>query len=156
MIEFEKHRFRKRYYELEKVNAKKNNIESLHFEAILKLRSKLNRNNYGSEVWFKKILFSHFEDNKKLVKCFLNYPVLNRYFIDFYFNKYKIGIEIDGNSHEGKESYDQQRDAKIMASGINVLRIRSFNKPGAIKVLNILDSLINKQKIDHADLPRTS
>jgi very-short-patch-repair endonuclease len=60
-------------------------------------------------------------------KQFLGYdfhrqkPILD-YIVDFYCPKLKLVIEIDGDSHEGKEDSDRIRQEKIEVLGLRVLR----------------------------------
>ncbi|MDX2242055.1 MAG: endonuclease domain-containing protein [Leptolyngbyaceae cyanobacterium bins.302] len=44
--------------------------------------------------------------------------------VDFYTTKFKLAIEIDGDSHfeDGAEAYDKERQAFLEAKGIQVLR----------------------------------
>lgn len=44
----------------------------------------------------------------------VNYPVLN-YIVDFYIPDIKVCLEVDGDRHEHKEVYDNQRDIDIRA-----------------------------------------
>lgn len=140
MIKFEELRFRKRYWNYENSLAIKLNLISLSFNELLKLRKKLNNSNYKSEIWFKKLLFNRFIDFK--VKCYLNYPILNRFFCDFYFREYKIAIEVDGSSHIGKEEYDRNRDELFRKSGITIFRIKAFDETSAELVLEKVYSII--------------
>ena len=42
---------------------------------------------------------------------------------DFYCNKLKLIIEIDGKIHDYKKEYDMERDEKLKKKGIQVIRI---------------------------------
>ena len=48
-------------------------------------------------------------------------PVEN-YIVDFYCSKLKLVIEIDGESHEGRFSYDMQRQQFLESMGLTVIR----------------------------------
>jgi very-short-patch-repair endonuclease len=48
-------------------------------------------------------------------------PILD-YVVDFYCPELKLVIEIDGDSHEGKDNSDRIRQEKIEALGLHVLR----------------------------------
>jgi Uncharacterized protein conserved in bacteria len=60
-------------------------------------------------------------------KQFLGYdfhrqkPILD-YVVDFYCPKLKLVIEMDGDSHEGKDNSDRIRQEKIEALGLQMLR----------------------------------
>ena len=45
------------------------------------------------------------------------------YIADFYCNKLKLIIEIDGKIHDYKKEYDKERDEKLNKKGILVIRI---------------------------------
>ena len=47
---------------------------------------------------------------------------LNNYIVDFYNKKLKMVIEIDGDSHDGKQEYDQKRQQKLESLGCTVIR----------------------------------
>ncbi len=55
---------------------------------------------------------------------FLRQKPIEWYILDFYCPKLKLAIEIDGESHENKWDYDQQRDRKLRSLGIKTLRYR--------------------------------
>lgn len=48
-------------------------------------------------------------------------PMLN-YIVDFYCHELMLVIEIDGDSHEGKELYDKKRQKEIEDYGVSFLR----------------------------------
>ena len=47
---------------------------------------------------------------------------LGNYIVDFYCSKLKLVIEIDGESHEGRFSYDMQRQQFLESMGLTVIR----------------------------------
>ncbi len=48
---------------------------------------------------------------------------LGNFIADFYCKQLHLVIEIDGNSHRGKEQYDADRDAAMRNMGLTVMRI---------------------------------
>lgn len=46
---------------------------------------------------------------------------LGKFIADFYCKQLNLVIEIDGNSHEGKEQYDADRDIELQKLGLTVL-----------------------------------
>ena len=54
-------------------------------------------------------------DRQKIIGC---------YIVDFYCTNCNVVIEIDGNSHIGKEKYDAIRDAFLRGLGLTVIHIR--------------------------------
>jgi very-short-patch-repair endonuclease len=47
------------------------------------------------------------------------------YIVDFYCNKLKLILEIDGKIHENQIEYDQERDQKLKEKGLKVIRIKN-------------------------------
>lgn len=47
---------------------------------------------------------------------------LDNYIVDFYNRKLKLVIEIDGDSHDGKQEYDKKRQQKLESLGCTVIR----------------------------------
>lgn len=51
--------------------------------------------------------------------------IVRGYIVDFYFHKGKLAVELDGDSHLGKEEYDAARTEHIAKDGIEVIRFRN-------------------------------
>jgi len=47
---------------------------------------------------------------------------LDEFIVDFYCRKLKLVIEVDGNSHNGKEAYDKKRQQRLETLGCTVIR----------------------------------
>tara|TARA_R110002020_G_scaffold122487_7_gene278039 strand:- start:50337 stop:50570 length:234 start_codon:yes stop_codon:yes gene_type:complete len=45
------------------------------------------------------------------------------YIVDFYSHEIMLAIEIDGNSHDNKQSYDNKRQFELEQYGVNFLRL---------------------------------
>ena len=89
----------------------------------------LRRNQTKSEILLWSVL-----RNRKILgkKLYRQYPIIhfiNRrpyYFIaDFYCYESKLVIEIDGNVHDVRQDYDEQRTMVLKELGITVLRIKN-------------------------------
>lgn len=109
-------------------------------DIINKRRQQLNSSNFPSEIWFNYLLSHHgldaqFERNLCLDRTF---------FGDFVCLKYKIVIEIDGKSHQGKEMYDSQRDSRLQNLGFIVFRIKWGDRKKAFEVIDNLKNLFNR------------
>jgi len=52
---------------------------------------------------------------------------IGNYIIDFFCAKAKAVIEIDGDSHIGKEEYDKMRDEYLQSQGLTVIHIEHMN-----------------------------
>lgn len=44
------------------------------------------------------------------------------YIVDYYCGAAKLAVELDGESHEGRETYDQTRAKFLQAAGVRVVR----------------------------------
>lgn len=100
-------------------------------------RAKLNEANYPSEVWFMGMLNAH-----GLTGYERNYPLLTRFFGDFVFIGRKLIVEIDGQSHAGKEDYDKLRDDTLRAHGWRVLRIRAYDRVDGELTLKLIREIL--------------
>jgi very-short-patch-repair endonuclease len=45
------------------------------------------------------------------------------YIVDFYCSSVNLVIELDGESHEGRQSYDQERMKRLQQLGLKVFRV---------------------------------
>ena len=100
------------------------------YKGITKLARSL-RNNQTSQ---EKLLWRLFRRRRFNGYKFLRqHPVIYRedkgwidfYIADFYCNKLKMIIELDGKIHETRKEYDRERDDKLNSKGILVIRIRN-------------------------------
>lgn len=53
-------------------------------------------------------------------------PMLN-YIVDFYCHELQLAIEVDGDSHDEKVEYDQQREQDLKAYGVKFLRFEDID-----------------------------
>lgn len=64
---------------------------------------------------------------------------IDNFIVDFYCKDLMLAIEIDGESHIGKEEYDTLRDDRLKDLGVRVLRFDDLevrqNLDGVIKVI---------------------
>jgi very-short-patch-repair endonuclease len=72
------------------------------------------------------------------------HPV-DRFILDFYCPRKKLAVELDGASHDGRESVDQARTDALATLNIRVIRFRNE------EVLNDLPSVLQRIKaaVDH-------
>jgi len=59
--------------------------------------------------------------------------VIGNYIVDFYVHQLRLIIEIDGDSHKGKERYDAQREADLTGLGLTIYRIDASDVKYKIK-----------------------
>ena len=96
----------------------KNNF--LPFRKDLKEKAQDNRRNMNrpeAKLWYEIL------SNRKLLgyRFYRQKPVLN-YILDFFCPKLKLGIEIDGESHDEQVRYDRKRTSNLNEIGIKLLR----------------------------------
>lgn len=96
----------------------------IHYDPKLKQCSRDLRNNSTlSEV----LLWNQIKGRKIKGYQFMRQKPMINYIVDFYCSKLKLVIEIDGDSHIGKEDKDQYRQEKIEALGIQFLRFSDLD-----------------------------
>lgn len=90
----------------------------------LNLRGKELRNNMT--VAEKKLWYEYFRGHKYR---FVRQKVIGNYIIDFYCQKLKLGIEVDGETHVGdkNEEYDRKRTEELVRVGIKILRFWNYD-----------------------------
>jgi very-short-patch-repair endonuclease len=100
----------------------------LDFKVIKKQARELRNNATDSE----KLLWKQLRNRKLSGYKFLrqhpivykaDYKGLNYFIADFYCDKKKTVIELDGPIHQNTEDYDQFRDNEMKEMGIHVLRL---------------------------------
>ena len=69
------------------------------------------------------LLWNKLKNKQMLGLDFDRQMPLGGYYVDFFCDKAKLIIEIDGDSHSNKIEYDQARDNYMKASGLKILRI---------------------------------
>lgn len=57
---------------------------------------------------------------------FMRQKPIGKYIVDFFCSKLKLVIEIDGDSHRGKEACDRMRQKKLEALGLTFLRFEEL------------------------------
>ena len=76
---------------------------------------------------------------------FMRQKPIGNYIVDFYCNKLKLVIEIDGESHEGRFSYDMQRQQFLESMGLTVIRFNDADvKVDMNNVLMAIEGWIEK------------
>ena len=115
----------------------------IHYDPKLKQRSRDLRNNSTlSEV----LLWNQIKGRKIKGYQFMRQKPIMNYIVDFYSSKLKLVVEIDGDSHVGKEEKDEFRQSKIETLGIKFLRFSDLevkkNMNGVIlELLNKIDKI---------------
>lgn len=73
---------------------------------------------------------------------FLRQKPIEWYILDFYCPKLKLGIEIDGESHENKGDYDEKRDYLLHSLWIKTIR---YHDNDVLKQLEAISIHINAE-----------
>ena len=133
--------FRKRYYLSESYFCKIHNVKALPFEVVLKRINDLNKSNFKSEMWFIKLMAGITLN----IDCRRNFPILNRFFADFFFPKINLAIEVDGKSHNDSKEYDEKRDELFKKRSIKVIRIRYGDLKKAHEAIELIIDLHSTQ-----------
>ncbi len=115
----------------------------IHYDPKLKQRSRDLRNNSTlSEV----LLWNQIKGRKMKDYQFMRQKPIGNYIVDFYCSQLKLVIEIDGDSHVGKEERDQYRQLKMESLGIRFLRFTDLdtkkNMSGVIlELINTIEEI---------------
>ena len=80
---------------------------------------------------------------------FVRQKIVGNYILDFYCQKLKLGIEVDGETHFDykNEEYDKKRTFELAKLGIEIIRFWNNNiLEGLGEVENIINNKITKKK----------
>ena len=105
--------------------------------------AKKNRKNptVGEKEFWKLLSY------KKLGYKFTKQKPIGRFILDFYCSELLLDIEIDGDSHNKKQNYDQGRDLYLEQRAIKTIRFRNEDVLNNIeKVRKELINVINLRK----------
>ncbi len=117
----------------------------ISYNSELNSRAKTLRQNLtGAE---KKLWFEYLRGYKYR---FVRQKVIGNYIVDFYCQKLKLGIEVDGETHLGgkNEQYDKVRTNELMRYGIKIVRF--WNNDifyGMGEVQRIIEEEIKRREI---------
>ena len=73
------------------------------------------------------LLWEQLKGKKILGYDFHRQKPIDNYIIDFFCPELKLAIEIDGDSHSGRQVIDEKRQKKIEAMGVSFLRFSSLD-----------------------------
>ncbi len=90
------------------------------YDPILKQYARENRK-AGNPAEIK--MWTNILSNRELIRYkWTKQKPISSFIVDFYCSKLKVAIEIDGDSHGEKESYDRKRSELLREFGIIVIR----------------------------------
>jgi very-short-patch-repair endonuclease len=117
------------------VPIKRNFVENLPFNDKLKDRARgLRRGGNFAEVVF----WQHVHKNKFHKIDFDRQKVIGNYIVDFYIKSLGLVVEIDGESHNDKEAYDEKREEYLLSLELKVFRTTNF------RVLHDLENVLKE------------
>lgn len=82
----------------------------------------LSRNLRNNSTLSEVLLWNELKTRKMFGYQFMRQKPIEKYIVDFYCSKLKLVIEIDGDSHIGRENKDKERQNEIERLGIAFLR----------------------------------
>jgi very-short-patch-repair endonuclease len=118
----------------------------------LNRHNSLNEAKFSSEMWFLNLINKNRMLNSIDLSFSRNHPV-SCYYLDFYFPELKIGIEIDGESHNSKKARrnDSRKTQRMNQYGITVFRINhgDHGKVGFVfrELKKHADKYLNSKKV---------
>lgn len=113
----------------------RNFIENLPYNIKLKERSRaLRKAGNLSEV----IFWQQVHKRKFYTIDFDRQRIIGNYIVDFYVKTLGLIVEIDGNSHNDKEEYDEIRDGFLKSLELKIFRISDY------RILNDLGNVMEE------------
>lgn len=96
-----------------------------HYTKILKKFANSNRSN---STFGERRLWKHLKSKQMMGMKFRRQYIFDKYIIDFYCIELKLGIEIDGSSHDDKKyEYDKVREEYLISKEVNILRFTEYD-----------------------------
>lgn len=89
--------------------------------------------NYAEVVFWKQVRNGEFWNID-----FDRQRIIGNYIVDFYVKKLGLIVEIDGESHNNKEDYDEKRENYLKNLGLNLF------KASNLRVLHDLNNVMNE------------
>ncbi len=105
---------------MKKIKRSTANYKALPFNPRLKQRAKVLRKsgNYAEVLFWEQVKKAQFKGLD-----FDRQKIIGNYIVDFFCVQTNTVLEIDGDSHIGKEEYDAKRQTYLESLGLNVIRI---------------------------------
>jgi very-short-patch-repair endonuclease len=117
------------------------------YNPILKQRAnELRKDSTLTEI----MMWEELKKKKLLGYDFDRQKPIDNYIVDFYCKELKLAIEIDGESHYGKEEKDAYRDKRLNAFGVNVLRFDDMDvRYNLDKVMAVIEQWVEEKVNKH-------
>lgn len=112
---------------------RRNFVKSIPYNPELKERARLLRKkgNFSEVVFWKQVhkgIFWNIDFDRQ--------RIIGNYIVDFYVKALGLIVEIDGSSHNDKETYDIKRESYFSSLGLVLFKVTDF------RVLNDLDNVM--------------
>ena len=108
----------------------------IYYNPKLKDRSRKLRKN---ATFTERLLWKYLRAAQLNGYRFLRQKPIDEFIVDFYCKKVQLVIEIDGVTHNNKQSYDKRRENRLRELGFNVLRLDRYyvlkNITGALELI---------------------
>ncbi|MEP7103221.1 MAG: endonuclease domain-containing protein [Candidatus Dojkabacteria bacterium] len=114
------------------------------------------RQNRSLPTKAEQVLWNYVLRRDKLGYRWLRQKPIDNFILDFYCDKLLLGIELDGESHEGKEEYDNYRTIVLESVGIKLIRFWNHELTGNIELIKeklLKEFEIRKQEIGSKSSP---
>jgi len=117
---------------------KRNFVENLPSNSNLKERARALRKagNYAEVVFWQQV-----HKNKFHKIDFDRQRIIGNYIVDFYVKTLGLVVEIDGESHNDKEDYDEIREEYLLNLGLKFFKTTNF------RVLNDIENVLKELEI---------
>jgi len=107
------------------------------------------RHNRNHPTFAEKLLWFGLR-SKQLGVDFDRQKPIGNFILDFYCKELALGIELDGDSHEGQECYDEWRQSELENLGIKLIRFQNEEVIGnpdlVLKKIQAVVNEINTEK----------
>jgi very-short-patch-repair endonuclease len=112
---------------------RRNFVKNIPYNSDLKERARLLRKkgNFSEVVFWKQVhkgIFWNIDFDRQ--------RIIGNYIVDFYVKALGLIVEIDGSSHNDKETYDNNRESYFSSLGLVFFKVTDF------RVLNDLDNVM--------------
>ena len=120
---------------INQIPIKRNFVENLPYNSKLKSRARALRKagNYSEVVFWQQV-----HKNKFHSIDFDRQRIIGNFIVDFYVKTLGLVIEIDGESHNSKENYDEKREKYLESLGLKIF------KTSNLRVLHDLDNVMKE------------
>jgi len=119
----------------------------LKFKTYNRSNKERSRNLRSNTTTAETIIRESLLKRKQTGYLFLRQKLMGSFILDFYCSKLLLCIEIDGSSHNDRESYDIQRDERLNDHGIEVIRFTNDSILNQLpNVYDLLQNIIKKRE----------